>query len=87
DAQTQLIVLTEYIGQHFVRLGLADDSSLPYRVRLLFWRLLNRAWLDLIATMHGQPEQLQRIGSLVVSVSDRLELYGLVDYELGFWEE
>jgi hypothetical protein len=32
-------------------------------------------------------EALQNLGKSVVEISDALERHGLVDYEMGFWEE
>ncbi|KAK9235195.1 hypothetical protein V1525DRAFT_410676 [Lipomyces kononenkoae] len=98
----RLAAISRYLGEHSIDLGLADDRSLPYDTRLQFWRLFNRSWIGVISrnwlmsgggmTVAQGPtsltrQQLEEMAELVISLSDNVQRYGLVDYEVGVWEE
>ncbi|KAK9363490.1 hypothetical protein V1504DRAFT_170050 [Lipomyces starkeyi] len=102
DIMPRLADISRYLGDHAIDLGLADDNSLPYDCRLQFWRLFNRSWIGVISrnwlmsgggtTVAQGPtsltrQQLEDMAELVISLSDNVQRYGLVDYELGVWEE
>ncbi|KAK9484039.1 hypothetical protein V1527DRAFT_484292 [Lipomyces starkeyi] len=102
DIMPRLADISRYLGDHAIDLGLADDNSLPYDCRLQFWRLFNRSWIGVISrnwlmsgggtTVAQGPtsltrQQLEDMAQLVISLSDNVQRYGLVDYELGVWEE
>ncbi|KAK9376642.1 uncharacterized protein V1513DRAFT_429951 [Lipomyces chichibuensis] len=102
DIMPRLADISRYLGDHAIDLGLADDNSLPYDCRLQFWRLFNRSWIGVIsrnwlmsgggtAVAQGPTsltrQQLEDMAELVISLSDNIQRYGLVDYEMGVWEE
>ncbi|KAK9493151.1 hypothetical protein V1508DRAFT_110291 [Lipomyces doorenjongii] len=102
DIMPRLADISRYLGDHAIDLGLADDNSLPYDCRLQFWRLFNRSWIGVISrnwlmcgggtTVAQGPtsltrQQLEDMAELVISLSDNVQRYGLVDYEMGVWEE
>lgn len=79
-----------------------SDDSRARADRIGVWRDFNHAWLALLQRQkdmvesHQQlgqsqslltPQGLQNLGKSVVDLSDALEKHGLVDYEMGFWEE
>jgi hypothetical protein len=76
-------------------LGLVPDIGNPeYYDPNDFWRGLNESWLFALASglqheedLRLSESELQVLRSNVIAWSDILELYGLVDYELGFWEQ
>ncbi|KAK9242939.1 hypothetical protein V1506DRAFT_33717 [Lipomyces tetrasporus] len=102
EIMPRLADISRYLGDHAPDLGLADDSSLPHDSRLQFWRLFNRSWIGVISrnwlvagggTTSAQGptsltrRQLEEMAELVISLSDNVQRYGLVDYEMGVWEE
>lgn len=86
---------TGAVVDHCEQLGLTSDDH-PYNAidREQFWAGLNNCWLYALAQRHepsGDSERLtdQHLYSLremVVSWADKLERFGLVDYEMGWWE-
>ncbi|KAK9469613.1 hypothetical protein V1512DRAFT_256661 [Lipomyces arxii] len=92
----RLYTLTNYCRTHLFDLGLADDLVLGYDQRLQFWRVLNRSWISVISrnwqdTSRGlarlTENQLEEMGDFIIDFADGLQSYGLVDYEIGIWEE
>lgn len=85
------------------RKGLHHDDEAAHDQRILFWRELNHAWEGLGLKQKSITEDALRSGrqpfdilsaaaitSLIdhlVQQCDQLEKYGLVDYEMGIWEE
>lgn len=83
--------------------GLHHDDENAHDQRILFWRELNHAWEGLGQKQKSITEEAFRtqrppidilsagaITSLIdhlVQQCDQLEKYGLVDYEMGIWEE
>lgn len=83
--------------------GLHHDNEDEHNQRILFWRELNHAWEALGQKQKSITENAMRtrqqpadfltsgvIRNLVdklVNWCDQIERYGLVDYEMGFWEE
>ncbi|KAJ1569174.1 hypothetical protein HK405_008860 [Cladochytrium tenue] len=76
-------------------LGLAGEDA-PAAARLGFWRALNGAWLELVASAAaaaGSTSQAtfdagewRLLARCVAAWGDTLARYGLVDYENGLWE-
>ncbi|KAK9365499.1 hypothetical protein V1509DRAFT_675552 [Lipomyces kononenkoae] len=102
DIMPRLANISRYLGEHAIDLGLADDRSLPYDARLQFWRLFNRSWIGVISrnwlmsggglTVAQGPtsltrQQLEEMAEIMISLSDNVQRYGLVDYEVGVWED
>lgn len=83
--------------------GLVRDNEALYDERLKMWNEFNYCWLgvaqkqkDLIEDMmqtgrHPREllsaEMIEKLCDEVVSLSDKMEPHGLVDYQMGFWEE
>lgn len=83
-------------------LGLVTDDSRARLDRLSIWRDFNNTWLALLQRQKdmveshrqfGQPqslltlEGLRNMGKSLIEICDALEKHGLVDYEIGMWEE
>ncbi|KAG2233297.1 hypothetical protein INT48_007733 [Thamnidium elegans] len=59
-----------------------------------FWAGLNNCWLYALAQRHEPSSDTERLTDqhlyslreMVVSWADKLERFGLVDYEMGWWE-
>lgn len=90
-----LTKVTDAVVNSCERLGLTAelplvDSFHPNN----FWRALNHCWLvalqstDKARTQQDalQTEHLVHLRNSVVQWGDVLNKYGLVDYEMGFWE-
>lgn len=77
------------------RIGLTSDDH-PYNAidREQFWAGLNNCWLYALAQRQEPSSEVERmtdqhlygLREMVVAWADKLERYGLVDYEMGWWE-
>lgn len=82
--------------------GLASDDARARPNRLGVWQDFNNAWLALLqrqkdmVELHQQQGQaqtllslegLRNMGKSLIELCDVLERHGLVDYEMGVWEE
>ncbi|KAL1915457.1 uncharacterized protein VTP21DRAFT_6581 [Calcarisporiella thermophila] len=87
--------LTETVASKCEELGLATDDCPPNFDRDGFWNGLNNTWLYAISRCHlscSDSErlshaELSQIREAVIRWADTLEKYGLVDYEMGWWEQ
>ncbi|CAG8530413.1 2488_t:CDS:2 [Paraglomus occultum] len=89
--------ITELVVSNCEYLGLSgDDFPSLYRVKQEnFWRSLNNTWIYALTQTNVPSKHSTFIdhGSLchlrqtIINWADVLERYGLVDYELGFWEQ
>lgn len=84
-------------------IGLHHDDESQYEQQLLMWREFNYCWEALgqkqkditeeaLRTRQEPPDLLNAdtIKSILeefVALCDQIEPYGLVDYEMGVWEE
>ncbi|PHZ10514.1 uncharacterized protein RHIMIDRAFT_239338 [Rhizopus microsporus ATCC 52813] len=86
---------TAAVVEHCEQLGLTSDDH-PYNAidREQFWAGLNNCWLYALAqrqepssdTERLTDQHLYNLRDMVVTWADKLERYGLVDYEMGWWE-
>ncbi|KAG1141226.1 hypothetical protein G6F37_008481 [Rhizopus arrhizus] len=86
---------TAAVVEHCEQLGLTSDDH-PYNAidREQFWAGLNNCWLYALAQRHEPSNDSERmtdqhlynLREMVVNWADKLERYGLVDYEMGWWE-
>ncbi|KAI9279851.1 hypothetical protein BY458DRAFT_501847 [Sporodiniella umbellata] len=86
---------TTAVVENCEQLGLTSDDH-PYNAidREQFWAGLNNCWLYALAQRHEPSsdeermtdQHLYNLREMVVSWADKLEKYGLVDYEMGWWE-
>ncbi|KAI7866608.1 hypothetical protein BDF14DRAFT_1694360, partial [Spinellus fusiger] len=86
---------TGAVVEHCEQLGLTSDDH-PYNAidREQFWAGLNNCWLYALAQRHEPSEETERLTDQhlyglrdrVVGWADTLEKFGLVDYEMGWWE-
>ncbi|ORY94652.1 hypothetical protein BCR43DRAFT_494380 [Syncephalastrum racemosum] len=86
---------TSAVVDHCEQLGLTTDNH-PYNAidREQFWAGLNNCWLYALAQRHEPSSEKERLNDqhlyglreMVVGWADKLERYGLVDYEMGWWE-
>jgi len=83
--------------------GLHHDDEESHEERIQLWRELNHAWEALgqkqktitenaLRTRQQPPDYLsatniQDLVEKLVQLCDQIEKYGLVDYEMGIWEE
>ncbi|WEW61951.1 hypothetical protein PRK78_007451 [Emydomyces testavorans] len=102
-ASRSLLEMSEWLLGNAVELGLARDEEHLHTDRIKLWDEFNTCWLalcqkqkDATQTMFesGPPTQellteeiLQKMGKDLVRLCDRIEQYGLVDYQMGVWEE
>ncbi|KAG2222637.1 hypothetical protein INT45_008301 [Circinella minor] len=86
---------TSAVVDHCEQLGLTSDDH-PYNAidREQFWAGLNNCWLYALAQRQEPSSEIERLTDqhlyglreMVVAWADKLERYGLVDYEMGWWE-
>ncbi|KAK6369204.1 hypothetical protein LTR64_007367 [Lithohypha guttulata] len=103
EASDQLLDITEWLFGSVRALGLHHDDEETHAQRLVLWRELNHAWEALgqkqksitetaIRTQQQPAEYLtaaalQSLIDKLVHLCDQVEKFGLVDYEMGLWEE
>lgn len=79
------------------------DDETKHADRIVLWRNLNLCWEALGQKQKDITEQALRTrqqplnfmsaatitetAEAIIAICDQIEQYGLVDYELGFWEE
>ncbi|KAG0367639.1 hypothetical protein BC939DRAFT_458588 [Gamsiella multidivaricata] len=86
--------LTDIAVANCENLGLASDSA-SIGQKAGFWTGLNNCWLFAISHYGNarsedqrlQEPHLHHLYNSVKTWADALEKYGLVNYELGFWEQ
>lgn len=80
-----LVALLQNLCGNVEELGLTGMDDLVNQKK--FWNRLNAAWMDVLKSSHGiDPCDWKAVGEAVESCGNILELYGLVDYPLGFQE-
>jgi len=83
--------------------GLHHDDEESHEQRIQIWRELNHAWEALgykqksitenaLRTHQAPPDllsatKIQELIEQLIQLCDQIEKYGLVDYEMGIWEE
>ncbi|ORX96211.1 hypothetical protein K493DRAFT_217947 [Basidiobolus meristosporus CBS 931.73] len=90
-----LVSITDVVVSNCEALGLTSDEA-PFNVydREGFWQGINHCWLYALSrttTARSDKDQLREthlfhLRDSVIAWCDILERYGLVDYEMGFWE-
>ncbi|OAP56854.1 hypothetical protein AYL99_08966 [Fonsecaea erecta] len=102
-ASEKLLALTRWLVSSVTALGLHHDDETRHAERVEFWRELNLCWEALGQRQKDITEEALRtkrppvdmlsastMTSLMddlVTLCDQLEQYGLVDFEMGIWEE
>ncbi|KAI2643449.1 hypothetical protein GGS21DRAFT_15739 [Xylaria nigripes] len=102
SAGHSLMEISRWLLAHVVELGLVEDNESLQQDRLKLWRDFNYAWLSLCQKqkdLHSADiplhrsqtlitkDELKHMGDELIRLCDRIERYGLVDYEYGVWEE
>ncbi|KIX10614.1 uncharacterized protein Z518_01698 [Rhinocladiella mackenziei CBS 650.93] len=103
DASEKILVVSRWLVSSVTALGLHHDDETRQAERIGLWREFNLCWEALGQKQKDITEEALRtrrqpadvlsadtIKSLVdelVSLCDQLEQYGLVDFEMGIWEE
>ncbi|KAK5094906.1 hypothetical protein LTR70_003779 [Exophiala xenobiotica] len=103
EASTKLIAITEWLVGSVRALSLHHDDEESHEQRIQIWRELNHAWEALgyrqksitenALRAHQAPPDLlsaakiQDLVDQLIQLCDQIEKYGLVDYEMGIWEE
>jgi hypothetical protein len=76
--------------------GLVRDDENHYSQRLVLWEEFNTCWLATLQKQKAftQPpitlidyDFLEKMGTQLVKHCDNMEKHGLVDYQMGVWEE
>ncbi|KAL9112703.1 MAG: hypothetical protein Q9227_003006 [Pyrenula ochraceoflavens] len=102
-ASDSVLKVSVWLLSHVADLGLVRDSETLYDERLRMWNDFNHCWLAIAQKQKDVTEEMIQTGRRsqeilssgtiekmceeVVNWSDKMEPHGLVDYELGFWEE
>ena len=103
EASSKVLGATDWLVRNVRTLNLQHDEEGSQTQRITLWRDLNHAWEALAqkqksATENAlrtqqQPSDLlsadaiQDLVNKLIGLCDQLEKYGLVDYEMGIWEE
>ncbi|PGH03913.1 hypothetical protein AJ80_08615 [Polytolypa hystricis UAMH7299] len=103
EASQSLLEISEWLLSNAVELGLVRDEEELHADRIKLWNEFNTCWLavcqkqkDMTEEMlqpGGHPQNilpediLNKMGRELVRLCDRMEQYGLVDYQMGVWEE
>ncbi|KAL2786379.1 hypothetical protein BJX66DRAFT_342204 [Aspergillus keveii] len=99
EGSTSLVGISVWLAHNAEEIGLTRDHQLPCPEHLSIWQDFNITWLALcqrhidIGRIPGtggsllKRDQLENIAWILIEIGDRLEPKGLVDYEIGVWEE
>ncbi|KAK5467995.1 hypothetical protein LTS15_000968 [Exophiala xenobiotica] len=103
EASDKVLAATRWLVASVSALGLQHDDESRYEERIELWTELNLCWEALAQKQKEITEEALRTTRLpadilsgetithlvdeLVSLCDQLEQYGLVDFELGIWEE
>lgn len=102
NAGETLLTASALLRDGVTRFGLSSDDARARPNRLGVWQDFNNAWLALLQRqkdmmeLHQQQGQaqtllslegLRNMGKSLIELCDVLERHGLVDYEMGVWEE
>ncbi|KAF9911990.1 hypothetical protein EC991_001437 [Linnemannia zychae] len=87
--------LTDIVVTNCEKLGLASDGGGAVEQKAGFWTGLNNCWLFAFSHYGNarsddqriQEPHLHHLHNNVKAWADALEKYGLVNYELGLWEQ
>ncbi|KAF8941951.1 hypothetical protein BGZ47_007022 [Haplosporangium gracile] len=87
--------LTDIVVTNCETLGLASDGGGAVEQKAGFWTGLNNCWLFAFSRYGNarsddqriREHHLHRLHNNVKAWADALEKYGLVNYELGLWEQ
>ncbi|KAI1981247.1 hypothetical protein LOZ55_000743 [Ophidiomyces ophidiicola] len=102
-ASRALIDMSEWLLGNAVDLGLVRDEEHLHTDRIKLWDEFNTCWLALFQKQKDNTQTmfdsasaslevltegvLTKMGKELVRLCDRVEQYGLVDYQMGVWEE
>ncbi|KAK2796953.1 hypothetical protein FQN51_008919 [Onygenales sp. PD_10] len=103
EASQSLLEISEWLLGNAADLGLLRDEEELHPDRIKLWNEFNTCWLavcqkqkDMTQAMleSGAPSPnllteaiLNKMGRELVRLCDRMEAHGLVDYQMGVWEE
>ncbi|CRG88807.1 hypothetical protein PISL3812_05842 [Talaromyces islandicus] len=101
-ASSLVLDITKWLVGNARLFGLSLDDPQRYQGRLKLWEDLNNCWLALFQKQKvstSPPRQAQsttdlltietmkHMGEVVIELCDKLQPMGLVDYQMGLWEE
>ncbi|KAF2492037.1 hypothetical protein BU16DRAFT_551790 [Lophium mytilinum] len=102
EAATLLMNISNWLLGNAEALGLVRDDEAMHTERLKLWDEFNTCWLTTLQQQKNmletgqrpQPPQsiieydsLEEMGKQLVHLCDNMEKHGLVDYQMGVWEE
>lgn len=74
-------------------LGLHEDNPDTLQQHHNLWWNFNICWLSAFQRYIDYPindldtDEMERMGQILIRFADHVECYGLVDYQMGIWEE
>jgi hypothetical protein len=74
-------------------LGLHVDNPDTLQQHRNLWWSFNISWLSAFQRYIDYPindldtDEMERMGQILIQFADNVEGYGLVDYQMGIWEE
>ncbi|EGD96344.1 hypothetical protein TESG_03794 [Trichophyton tonsurans CBS 112818] len=103
NASESMLEMSEWLLGNAVELGLVRDQEDLHADRIDMWNNFNTCWLAICQKQKDttlemfdtgvRPAELlseaalQKLGRELVRLCDKMEQYGLVDYQMGVWEE
>ncbi|KAK2811722.1 hypothetical protein FQN49_008432 [Arthroderma sp. PD_2] len=103
SASDSMLEMSEWLLGNAVELGLIRDQEDLHADRIDMWNNFNTCWLAICQKQKDTTQEmfdtgvrsaellsedtLQKLGRELVRLCDKMEQYGLVDYQMGVWEE
>ncbi|EEQ32575.1 hypothetical protein McanCB56680_003592 [Microsporum canis] len=103
NASDSMLEMSEWLLGNAVELGLVRDQEDLHADRIDMWNNFNTCWLAICQKQKDTTQEmfdtgvrpaellsedaLQKLGRELVRLCDKMEQYGLVDYQMGVWEE
>ncbi|KAL3495613.1 hypothetical protein BJX62DRAFT_175086 [Aspergillus germanicus] len=103
DASRSLLEISEWLVVSARELGILRDDQMLHSDRLKLWNDFNNCWLAMFQKQMDMTQELLRtgrhssriltidametVGRELIRICDQMEPHGLVDYEMGIWEE
>ncbi|KAJ0413875.1 hypothetical protein BJY00DRAFT_48599 [Aspergillus carlsbadensis] len=103
DASRLLLEISEWLVVSARELGILRDDQMLHSDRLKFWNDFNICWLAMCQKQKDMTQELlqtgrhssriltidamETLGRELIRICDQMEPHGLVDYQMGIWEE
>ncbi|KAL2855471.1 hypothetical protein BJY01DRAFT_2485 [Aspergillus pseudoustus] len=103
DASRSLLDISEWLVVSARELGILRDDQMLHSDRLKLWNDFNICWLAMCQKQKDMTQELlqtgrhssrlltvdalETMGRELIRLCDQMEQHGLVDYQMGIWEE